>query len=164
MYRRTSRQRFSKKPIFFGMNVDQLFWVAVLTLLGGLLLLGLWQLAVYPGYLCVSALLWQLAELKKKAYEEDPDTEGDSNPPPFAKWKTAESNASWFTLLGMLFLAAWTFSLPSSNDPVIKWTGVALIILMILAIAFSKHLGAFGDRLFEKLKQRKNRRKDLSRD
>ena len=58
MYRRNSRQRPSKNLTFFGMIIDHLVWVVPLLLAGGLFLLDLWRLAVYPATICVLALLW----------------------------------------------------------------------------------------------------------
>lgn len=117
MYHTNSRQRPSKNLTFLGMNIDNLFWLAPLLLAGGLLLLDLWQLAVYPATICVLVLLW--VGLKP----------------------VGRGGAMGFTIKcvipAMLFLAWWTFTLSFNPDPLTAWVARTLGIMVLGFVFFS---------------------------
>ena len=148
MYHRNSRQLPSKNLTFLGMNIDNLFWVAPLLLAGGLFLLDLWRLAVYPATIGLLALWW--AVIAREAEERVG----------IVNHKLAMGFSIFPGAPAMLFLAWWTFVLSFNADPLTAWVARTLGILVVLAFVFSNRLGDLSGSVFAKLKRRGSSRQN----
>ena len=128
-------------------------WAVFAALIGIPILLGVWQLSVYPAVIGGLVLFWMYLEHRAKT---DPD-----HPLGFLDHKHAMQFGFLFGIPAVLFLAVWTFGLTFSEHPVLKKAGMIILALVIVAVVCAEPIGKLGDALFaeKRSKGRRLRRK-----
>jgi hypothetical protein len=126
-------------------------WAVFAVLVGIPILLGVWQLSVYPAVIGGLILFWMYLEHRAKT---DPD-----HPLGFLDHKHAMQFGFLFGIPAVLFLGVWTFGLAFSGHPVLKKAGLIIGALMVIAVVCAEPIGKLGDGLFAH--QRKKSRRQL---
>ena len=127
-------------------------WALFSALVGVPILLDVWQLAVYPAVIGGLVLFWMYLEHRAKT---DP-----AHPLGFLDHKHAMQFGFLFGIPALLFLAAWTFGLAFSGNPVLKKAGLIIGALMVIAVVCAEPIGKFSDGLFAaRQTKRRQRRK-----
>lgn len=87
--------------------------IAAVALMGALLVLGFWELLVYPSVIGGLILIWMIAEYRVKS--------NPNHPIGFLDHKDGMGFGIFFVGPAFLFLVGWTFYLFWHEDAIIRW-------------------------------------------